>query len=138
MSHWYDDREKSRRKRYSNPGSSAPEVDALTTRPVKGCLPRWPGGKASCVESGRAGIIPHFRHGAVSRSRHGRHSNTGTLRAALTCAWRFLVSDKDWLVRCQYTVSGGDRFCNFCLSMVARTIVTADPSLRYTSIFLGL
>ena len=29
--------EKSRRKRDSNPGSSAPEADALTTRPARQC-----------------------------------------------------------------------------------------------------
>ena len=36
MSHWYDSTpKKSRRKRDSNPGSSALEVDALTTRPTR-------------------------------------------------------------------------------------------------------
>ena len=36
LSHWYDSTpEKSRRKRDSNPGSSAVEVDALTTRPTR-------------------------------------------------------------------------------------------------------
>ena len=41
MSHWYDSTpEKSRRKRDSNPGPSALEADALTTRPTR----RWGGG----------------------------------------------------------------------------------------------
>ena len=36
FSHWYDSTpEKSRRKRDSNPGSSALEADALTTRPTR-------------------------------------------------------------------------------------------------------
>ena len=36
LSHWYDStRKKSRRKRDSNPGSSALEADALTTRPPR-------------------------------------------------------------------------------------------------------
>ena len=38
LSHWYDSNpEKSRRKRNSNPGSSALEADALTTRPTRRC-----------------------------------------------------------------------------------------------------
>ena len=38
LSHWYDSTpEKSRRKRDSNPGSSALEADALTTRPTRRC-----------------------------------------------------------------------------------------------------
>ena len=42
LSHWYDSTpEKSRRKRDSNPGPSALEADALTTRPTRRC-----GGKA--------------------------------------------------------------------------------------------
>ena len=40
-SHWYDSTpEKSRRRRDSNPGSSALEVDALTTRPTRR-YPAW-------------------------------------------------------------------------------------------------
>ena len=36
MSHWYDSTpKKSRRKRDSNPGSSALEADAFTTRPTR-------------------------------------------------------------------------------------------------------
>ena len=36
MSHWYDSTpKKSRHKRDSNPGSSALEADALTTRPTR-------------------------------------------------------------------------------------------------------
>ena len=36
LSHWYDSTlEKSRRKGDSNPGPSAPEADALTTRPTR-------------------------------------------------------------------------------------------------------
>ena len=36
MSHWYDSTpKKSRLKRDSNPGSSALEADALTTRPTR-------------------------------------------------------------------------------------------------------
>ena len=38
LSHWYDSTpKKSRRKRDSNPGSSALEADALTTRPTRRC-----------------------------------------------------------------------------------------------------
>ena len=41
MSHWYDSTpKKSRRKRDSNPGSSAFEADALTTRPTRPLLLR--------------------------------------------------------------------------------------------------
>ena len=40
LSHWYDSTlKKSRRKRGSNPGSSALEADALTTRPTR--LYKW-------------------------------------------------------------------------------------------------
>ena len=42
LSHWYDSTpEKSRRKRDSNPGSSAPEAVALTT---------WPTRRSACME----------------------------------------------------------------------------------------
>ena len=42
FSHWYDSTpEKSRRKRESNPGSSALEADALTTRPTRQSRNRW-------------------------------------------------------------------------------------------------
>ena len=38
LSHWYDSTpKKSRRKRDSNPGPSALEADALTTRPTRRC-----------------------------------------------------------------------------------------------------
>ena len=41
VSHWYDSiPEKSRRKRDSNPGSSAPETDALTTGPARRLIGR--------------------------------------------------------------------------------------------------
>ena len=41
LSHWYDSTpKKSRRKRDSNPGSAALEVDALTTRPTRRCVVR--------------------------------------------------------------------------------------------------
>ena len=39
LSHWYDSTpKKSRRKRDSNPGPSALEADALTTRPTRRCF----------------------------------------------------------------------------------------------------
>ena len=39
LSHWYDSTpKKSRLKQNSNPGSSAQEADALTTRPTRRCL----------------------------------------------------------------------------------------------------
>ena len=43
LSHWYDSTpEKSRRKQDSNPGSSALDADALTTRPTRQlCMYSW-------------------------------------------------------------------------------------------------
>ena len=64
----------------------------------------------------------------------------GTLVATLPGTW---CQRWDWLAWCQYTVSGWGRkweslICNFYIfSVAARTIVWADPTLRYTSLLLG-
>ena len=45
----------------------------------------------------------------------------------------------DWSARCQYTVTGWDRKLDllFYLSVAARKIVFADPSLKYARMLLG-
>ena len=61
------DPEKSRRKRDSNPGSSAPDADALTTRPTR----RWQARKADVLT-----ITPRVAW------RHTRDLTNGTRVAA--------------------------------------------------------
>ena len=77
--------------------------------------------------------------GIFSGSSHTSDSKIGTPVATLPGAWRYRVSagtgrpgvSRLWLGEVESLI------CNFCLSVAARKIVWADPSLRYTSMLLG-
>ena len=77
--------------------------------------------------------------GFFSGSNHTRDSKIGTPVATLPGAWRYRVSAGTgrpgvsilWLGEVERLI------CNFCLSVAARKIVWADPSLRCTSMLLG-
>ena len=85
-----------------------------------------PGSNAACA-------------GIFSGSSHTSDLKIGTLVATLSGAWRYRVSTGTgrpgvsilWLGEVERLI------CNFCLSVAARKIVWADPSLRYTSLLLG-
>ena len=77
--------------------------------------------------------------GIFSGSSHTSDLNIGTPVATLPGAWRYRVSAGTgrpgvsilWLGEME------SWFCSFYLSVAARTIVWADPSLRYTRMLLG-
>ena len=77
--------------------------------------------------------------GIFSGSSHTSDLKIGTPVAALPGAWRYRVSSGTgrpgvsilWLGEVESLT------CNFYLSVSARKIVWADPSLRYTSMLLG-
>ena len=70
-----------------------------------------------------------------SGSSHTSDLKIGTTVTTLPGAWRYRVSTGTgqpsvsilWLGEVESLI------CNFCLSVVARKIVSADPSMRYTS-----
>ena len=77
--------------------------------------------------------------GIFSGSSHTSDLKIGTPVATLPGAWRYRVSTGTgrpgvsilWLGEVERLI------CNFYLSVAARRIVCADPSLRYTSLLLG-
>ena len=77
--------------------------------------------------------------GIFSGSSHTSDSKIGTPVATLPGAWHYKVSAGAgrpgisilWLGEVESLI------CNFYLSVAARKIVLADPSLRYTSMLLG-
>ena len=77
--------------------------------------------------------------GIFSGSSHTSDLNIGTPVATLPGAWRYRVSAGTgrpgvsilWLGEMESLI------CNFYLSVAARKIVWADPSLRYTRMLLG-
>ena len=77
--------------------------------------------------------------GIFSGSSHTCDLNIGTPVATLPGAWRYRVSAGTgrpgvsilWLGEMESWI------CNFYLSVAAREIVWADPSLRYTRMLLG-
>ena len=74
-----------------------------------------------------------------SGSSHTSDLKNGTQVATLPDAWHYRVSAGTsrpgvcilWLGEVESWI------CNFCPSVAARKIVSADPSLRYTSTLLG-
>ena len=106
--------------------SSAP--DCLVGRVVR-CLPRErkiPGSKPACA-------------GIFSGSTHTSDLKIGTPVATLPGAWRYRVNTgTGWpVVSILWLGEVESVICNFYLSVAARTIVWADPSLRYTRLLLG-
>ena len=85
-----------------------------------------PGSNPACAE-----IFPG--------SSHTSDLNIGTPVATLPGAWRYRVSaGTGWPGVCILWLGEMESLvCNFCLSVAARKIVWADPSLRYTRMLLG-
>ena len=105
---------------------------------LQGRPPRWPSGKASASRAEDAGFESRLRR-IFSGSSHTSDFNIGTPVATLPGAWRYRVSAGTgrpdvsilWLGEMESLI------CNFYLSVAARKIVWADPSLRYTRMLLG-
>ena len=74
-----------------------------------------------------------------SGSSHTSDLKMGTPVATLPGAWRYRVSTGTGLPGVSILWLGEVErlICNFYLSVAARNIVWADPSLRYTSLLLG-
>ena len=77
--------------------------------------------------------------GIFSGSSHTSDLKIGTSVATLPDAWRYRVSTGTGRPGVSILRLGEVErlICNFCLSVAARKIVCADPSLRYTSLLLG-
>ena len=94
--------------------------------------------KASASRAGDPGFESRWG-GIFSGSSHTSDLKTGTPVATLPGAWRYRVSTGTgrpgvsilWLGEVERWI------CNIYLSVAARKIVWADPSLRYTSLLLG-
>ena len=116
-----------------NLGSSALEADTLTTRPMRqsvtvehGCG-RHDGGLVKVSTTGAVGqeFVPQLSHSSDVKRWH----SSG-------------YSAKCWMLFLELVLyMAGQRIacliCNFYLSVAARAVVWADPSLRYTSMLLG-
>ena len=110
-----------------------PCIRLTCTRP-----PRWPSGKASASRAEDPGFESRCA-GIFSGSSHTSDSKIGTPVATLPGAWRYRVRAGTgrpgvsvlWMGEVESLI------CNFYLSVAARKIVCADPSLRYTSLLLG-
>ena len=101
--------------------------------------PRWPSGSGVRLGSGRSGVRIPLGTGFFSGSSHTSDLQIGTPGATLLGAWHYTVSAETgrlgvsilWLGEVESFI------CNFYLSVAARKIVSADPSLRYTSMLSG-
>ena len=77
--------------------------------------------------------------GIFSGSSHTSDLKIDTPVATLPGAWRYRVSTGTGRpgVSILWLGEMGSLICNFCLSVAARKIAWADPSLRYTSMLQG-
>ena len=94
--------------------------------------------KASTSGVKDLGFESHLRRD-FSRSSHTSDLKIGTQVATLPGTWHYGVSaGTGWPGVCILSLGEEESLiCNFCLSVAARKIVCADPSLRYTSMMLG-
>ena len=95
--------------------------------------------KASASRAEDPGFDSHLRHGDFYWSSHTSDSQTGTPVATLPGAWHDIISTgTGWpSVSILWLGEVDSLMCSFYLSVATRKIVWADPSLRYTSMFLG-
>ena len=100
--------------------------------------PRWPSGSGVRLESGRSGVGIPRAPGFFSRSSHTSDLKTGTPVATLPDAWCYRVSAvTGWPVSVYCDWVRWKFWSATYLSVTARKIVWADPSLRYTCLSLG-
>ena len=100
--------------------------------------PHWLVVKVSALRAADLGFDSRLWHGDFSGSSHASDFKIGTPVATLPCAWRYSVSTTGWPgVRILWLGEVESLICNLYLSVAARKIVWADPSLRYTSMLLG-
>ena len=94
--------------------------------------------KASASRAEDPGFESRLRRDC-SGSSHTSDLNIGTPVATLPGAWRYRVSAGTGRPGVSTLWLGGMEswICNLYLSVAARKIVWADPSLRYTSMLLG-
>ena len=95
--------------------------------------------KTSASRTADLGFDSHLPHGDFSRLSHTSDLKLGTPLATLPGTWHHRVNAGTtwpgvsilWLGEVESLI------CNFYLSEAARTIVWADPFLRYTCMLLG-
>ena len=100
--------------------------------------PCWSSGKTSTSRAEGPGFESRLCRDFLGSS-HTSDLKFGTPVATLPGAWHYRVSTGTgrpgvsilWLGEVERLI------CNFCLSVAARIIVWADPSVRYTSLFAG-
>ena len=94
--------------------------------------------KASASEAEDPGFESRLQRD-FSGSSHTTDLKIGTPVATLRGTWRYRISAGTGLpgVSILWLGEVESLICNFCLSVAARKIVCADPSLRYTSMLLG-
>ena len=95
--------------------------------------------KASTLRAEDPGFQSLWRRNFFSGSSHTSDFKTGTPMATLPGAWHYRVSAGTGRPGVSILRLGEIEswICNFYLSVAARKIVYADPSLRYTSMLLG-
>ena len=91
------------------------------------------------MECGRPEFDSRFRRESFSRSGHTSDLEIGTPEATLPGARCHSVNTGTGQhgVRILWLGEMESLICNFCLSVAARKLVWADPSLKYTSMSLG-
>ena len=94
--------------------------------------------KASASRGEDPGFESHLHRDFLGSS-HISDSKIGTPVATLPGAWRYrVIAGTGWPgVSILWLGEMESWICNFYLSVAARTIVWADPSLRYTHMLLG-
>ena len=95
--------------------------------------------KVSASSAADSGFDSRLRRGHFSRSSHTSDLKIGTPVATLPSVWRYRVSTgTDWTcVRILWPREAENLIFNFHLTVAARKLVWADPSLRYSSMLLG-
>ena len=101
--------------------------------------PRWPSGKASASRAEDPGFEFRLRRDFIGVESHTSDLKIDTPVATLPGAWCYRVSAGTGRPGVSILRLGEVEswICSFYLSVAARKIVWADPSLRYTSLSLG-
>ena len=95
------------------------------------------GVRASASKAADLGSIPPLRFRSFSGSSHTSDFKISTANATLPGTWYFRAGTGWSSVSILWLGEIKTLMCNFYISVAAHTLVSADPSLRYTSILLG-